>query len=139
MGFPKTYATTILSNVFKAGNTIALLSSINGDSYSEVSGTGYARYTIKAGDFITIDGVTTTNQHILFGLAEGDGWGTAVGFAVFGSGALMYLGELTNPKPIGPNNVPVFKKYAVVDGVTEGIKVTLDVKSEATATVNETT
>lgn len=29
MGFPKAHATTILSDVFKVGNTIALLTAVN--------------------------------------------------------------------------------------------------------------
>ena len=138
MGFPKTKATSILSDVFKTGNTIALLTAVNTetDTYTEASGAGYARYTIKSGDFAISNGVATTNQHILYGLAEAS-WGEIKGFAIFSGSTLQYLGELLESKPVGENTVPVFKKYAVVDGVTEGIKVTLDVVTEATTTVTE--
>ena len=144
MGFPKTHATSILNNVFKVGNKIALLSAVDtdADTYAKVSGTGYADYTIQTGDFTTTSGVTTTARHILFGLAEGEGgWGTAVGFAVYSgtsltSSTLLYLGKLVESKPIGKDTVPVFKKYAVVDGVKEGIRVTLDVVDESSVNVN---
>ena len=46
MGFPKTKATSILSDVFKANNTIALLTAVDttADTYTEASGT-YLRST----------------------------------------------------------------------------------------------
>lgn len=52
MGFPKTKATAILSSVFKVGNTIALLTAVDveNDAYTEASGAGYKRYTIRSGD-----------------------------------------------------------------------------------------
>lgn len=52
MGFPKTKATSILSDVFKANNTIALLTAVDveNDAYTEASGAGYKRYTIRSGD-----------------------------------------------------------------------------------------
>lgn len=134
MGFTRAKATSILSDVFKSGNKLALLTAVDpaNDSYTEVSGDGYARYTIQNGDFSTSAGVTTTAQHILFGLAEGS-WGTVVGFAVFSGTSLLYLGELMEAKAVGANTVPVFKKYA--DG--EGIRVSLDAVEEAAAAVNE--
>lgn len=135
MGFPKTKATSILADVFKANNTIALLTAVNtkADTYTEASGAGYKRYTIKSGDFAVNAGVATTDQHILYGLAEGS-WGTIVGIAVFSGSTLQYLGELTPAKEVGGNTVPVFKKYA--DG--EGIQVTLDVVTAAAVDVTET-
>ena len=135
MGFPKTKATSILADVFKANNTIALLTAVNakGDTYTEASGTGYKRYTIKSGDFTVSGGVATTAQHILYGLAEGS-WGTIAGIAVFSGSTLQYLGELTQAKAVGENTVPVFKKYA--DG--EGIRVSLDVVTAAAVDVTET-
>lgn len=137
MGFPKAHSTTILSDVFKAGNTLALLTAVDTekDTYTEASGDGYKRYTIRSGDFTTSQGVTTTAQHILYGLAEGD-WGTIAGIAVFGGSTLKYLAELKSPKPVRDNTVPVFKKYDEAAG--EGIKVTLDVESSVNASVNET-
>lgn len=140
MGFPKTKATSILSGVFKAGNKLALLTSISGESYKEASGKGYTRYEIKSGDFTTDQGVTTTAKHILFGLAE-ESWGTIAGIAVFAGSSLEYLAALEEPKPVGANTVPVFKKYVEDNGngQMEGIKVTLDVETTASASVNETT
>lgn len=137
MGFPKAYASTLLSNVFKSGNKIALLTAVDttADTYTEASGKGYARYTITTNDFSTSGGVTTTAQHILYGLAE-ESWGTITGIAVFGN-SLLYLAELEEPKAVGKDTVPVFKKYNAENG--EGIKVTLDVVSSATASVTETT
>lgn len=139
MGFPKTKATSILSDVFKANNTIALLTAVDttADTYTEASGTGYKRYTIKSGDFAVSGGVATTAQHILYGLAESS-WGTITGIAVFSGSTLQYLGELTQAKTVGENTVPVFKKYAVVDGVTVGIRVSLDVVTTAAVDVTET-
>lgn len=136
MGFPKVKATSILSDVFKANNTIALLTAVDttNDTYTEASGTGYQRYTIKSGDFTVNSGVATTAQHILFGLAESN-WGTIAGIAVFSGSTLQYLGELTPAKEVGANTVPVFKKYA--DG--EGIRVTLDVVTTAAVDVTGTT
>lgn len=135
MGFPKTKATSILSDVFKANNTIALLTAVNteADTYTEATGTGYKRYTIKSGDFAVSGGVATTAQHILYGLAESS-WGTIAGIAVFSGTTLQYLGELTPAKAVGENTVPVFKKYA--DG--EGIRVSLDVVTAAAVDVTET-
>lgn len=137
MGFPKTKASAILSSVFKSGNKIALLTSINTstDAYTKASGTGYQDYTIKEGDFVTSNGVTTTAKHILFGLAEGS-WGTVVGIAVFAGSSLEYLGELKSSKAVGANTVPVFKAYN--EGTGEGLKITLDVVSSGTMNVNET-
>lgn len=139
MGFTKVKATTILSGTFKAGNKLALLTAVDteNDTYTEVAGTGYARYTIQTGDFTTSNGVTTTAQHILFGLAEGD-WAVGdtkvVGIAVFTSGgSLEYLGELAEAKEVGINTVPVFKKYA--DG--EGVRITLDVVTSASVNVTD--
>lgn len=139
MGFPKGYATTILSNVFKAGNTIALLSAVNtkDDTYVKCSGAGYKDYTIQTNDFVTKEGVTTTNRNILFGLAESS-WGTCVGIAVFGSG-LLYLAELNEPKPIGEDTVPVFRTYADATATEpqKGLKITLDVETTGTMSVND--
>lgn len=55
MGLSKTKTTSILSDVFKTNNTIALLTAVDTivDTYTEASGTGYKRYTIKSGDFVT--------------------------------------------------------------------------------------
>ena len=133
MGFPKTKATSILSDVFKANNTIALLTAVDTDqdTYIEANGPGYGRYTIRSGDFSVSGGVATTAQHILYGLAEGN-WGTIVGFAVFAGSALQYLGELEEAKPVGENTVPVFKSYAQ----GQGIRVSLD-EAEAAAAVSE--
>lgn len=146
MGFPKAYATTILSNVFKAGNHIALLTAVNtaSDSYTEASGASYRRYAIKGAgsgrnaDFTTNKGVTTSTETILFGLAE-ESWGTIVGIAIFTGltgGTPLYLAELKKPKTVDENTVPVFKKYN--ESKEEGIKVTLDVESSVNASVNET-
>jgi len=137
MGFPKSKATSILSAVFKAGNKIALLTAIDvtNDTYTEVTGEGYERYTILSGDFTTDKGVTTTAQNILFGLAESN-WAVGdkqvVGIAVFSSsGTLEYLGELLNPKEVGVDSVPVFKTYNAE--TNEGIRITLDVVSAVAA------
>lgn len=136
MGFPKTKATSILSGVFKAGNTIALLTAVGEDSGTEASGTGYKRYTIQSGDFTTSGGITTTAKHILFGLAE-ESWGTIKGIAVYSSSSLEYIAELKEPKVVGADTVPVFKKWD--ESIKEGIKVTLDVVTSASASVTETT
>ena len=140
MGFPKTKATAILKAVFNTGNKIALLTAVSGDSYTEVSGTkdsnGYERYTIKASDFSTTNGVTTSADNILFGLAL-ESWGTVVGIAVFSGSSLEYLAELKVPKMVAEDTVPVFKKYNEAD--EEGIKVTLDVVTAASASVTGTT
>lgn len=137
MGFPKAHSTTILSDVFKAGNTLALLTAVDTekDTYTEASGDGYKRYTIRSGDFTTSQGVTTTAQHILYGLAEGN-WGTIVGFAVFSSSTIKYLAPLVNSKEVYANTVPVIKKYDEAKG--DGIKITLDVVTSAAASVIET-
>lgn len=136
MGFPKVKATSILSNVFKANNKIALLTAVDtkNDTYTKASGVGYQDYTIQSGDFATADGITTTARHIFFGLAEGS-WGTAVGIAVFAGSSLEYLGELKQAKAIGPNTVPVFKAYN--EGSGEGLRITLDVVTAASMNVNE--
>lgn len=142
MGFTKTKAKSVLESVFKPGNKIALLTAVNtaADTYTEASGKGYERYTIQSGDFVTNYGEnggaeSTTAQHILFGLAE-ESWGTIVGIAVFGSG-LDYLAELKESKTVGADTVPVFKAYD--KSKEEGIKVTLDVSTSASASVTETT
>lgn len=137
MGFTKTKATSILSEVFSSGNKIALLTAVNTetDTYTEASGSGYARYTIQSGDFRVSNGVATTDKHLLYGLADEEGgWGTIKGLAVFSGSSCIYLGELTQEKPVGKDTVPVFKKYNESAG--EGIKVTLDVVSVAGASVN---
>lgn len=139
MGFTKSYATTILNNVFKQGNTIALLTSVDtkNDTYTKCSGKSYKDYTIQNGDFDTNDGITTTKRNILFGLAEED-WGTCVGIAVFGGG-LLYLAALSEPKVIGQDTVPVFRAYAEASGSTpqKGLKITLDVVTSGTMSVND--
>ena len=138
MGFPKSHATTILADVFKQGNTMALLTAVDteNDTYTEASGLGYARYTLKSGDFTWSMGVATTAQHILYGLAEGS-WGNIVGFAIFGGGTLKYLAELKEAKNVSADKVPVFKKYNAATG--DGIRVTLDVVTAASMSVTETT
>ena len=140
MGFPKSYASTILGNVFKAGNTIALLSAVNteNDTYTKCSGDGYKDYTILNGDFTIANGIVTTARNILYGLAEG-GWGTCVGIAVFGGSSLLYLAELSESKPIGKDTVPVFRTYAAASGSTpqRGLKITLDVVTTGTMSVND--
>lgn len=134
MGFPKAKATSILKAVFNTGNKIALLT-----SGGEVSGSkktnGYERYTIEGSDFSVIDGVATTNDNILFGLAT-ESWGTIVGFEVYSGSGLEYTAELKEPKTVGANTVPVFKVWD--EGKQEGIRVTLDVETAATASVSET-
>lgn len=132
MGFTKSYANTVLSNTFAVGNTIGLLKSVNTETgtYSELSGTGYARYTIKNGDFTASGGVIQTNSNLLYGLAE-SAWGTAVGLAVFKGSEVLYLAELTSPVAIAIDTVPVFKKFDADKGT--GIRVTLDVVSAASA------
>ena len=137
MGFSKQHATSVLSNVFAVGNKIALLSAVNTetDAYTEMSGTGYARYSIKSGEFTTSNGITTTAQHILFGLAE-SAWGTCKGIAVFASnGSLLYLAPLKEDKQIGKDTVPVFKKYNASNG--DGLRITLDVVTAGTMSVND--
>ena len=140
MGFTKSYATTILSNVFKSGNTIALLTAVNtaSDTYTKCSGAGYKDYTIQAGDFTTTNGITTTARNILYGLAE-DAWGTCVGIGVFSGGSLLYLAALSESKVIGKDTVPVFRAYAEASGSTpqKGLKITLDVVTSGTMSVND--
>ena len=140
MGFTKNHATSILSNVFKAGNTIALLTAVNTatDTYTKCSGTGYKDYTILSGDFVTDKGVTTTGRNILFGLAESS-WGTCVGIAVFSGGGLLYLAPLSESKAIAKDTVPVFRTYAEASGSEpqKGLKITLDVVTSGTVSVND--
>lgn len=136
MGFPKSYATTILQGVFGAGNEIALL--LGADPVTnEVVGTntnGYVRYTIKSGDFDFDEGAATTAKNILLFLAT-EYIGTITHFAVWGNGTCKYVGELNEAKPVGKDTVPVFKIYNETD--KEGVKVTLDVVTTASASVND--
>lgn len=140
MGFPKSYSTTVLNDIFSKDNQIALLTAIDteNDTYEEPTisaTTGYQRYIIKDGDFSVNDGVATTAKHILLFLAL-EYVGYIVGFAVFsGNGTtLKYLGELAG-KTVGENTVPVFKIYDESKG--EGIKVTLDVKTTSSVSVTD--
>jgi hypothetical protein len=139
MGFPKAKATSILKAVFNPGNKLALLTAVDGDSGTEVSGSkatnGYERYAIKATDFEVINGVATTKDNILFGLAT-ESWGQIAGFAVYSASGLEYIAELKEPKTVGANTVPVFKVWD--EGKQEGIRVTLDVETAAAASVSET-
>ena len=137
MGFSKQHASSVLSSVFAVGNKIALLSAVNTetDAYTEMSGTGYARYSIKSGEFTTSNGITTTAQNILYGLAE-SAWGTCKGIGVFtSSGSLLYLAELKEDKPISKDTVPVFKKHNADNG--DGLRITLDVVTTGTVSVND--
>ena len=137
MGFSKTHATSILEDVFKKDNMIALFESVNTDTdaYTEMSGTGYKRYSIKGDEFNTSKGITTTVDNLLYGLAEGD-WGTCVGIGVFsGSGSLLYLASLAAAKYIAKDTVPVFKRWN--ESTKDGLKITLDVVTAGTVSVND--
>lgn len=124
MGFPKAKANSILTEAFKVGNTIQLLTAIdtNAESYTKMTGPGCEPYVIKDGDFKTVDATITNQKNLLLFLAEAD-LGIATGFAVFNGGTLQYFGELVEAKTVRLNTVPVFKRQAT----GEGIKVTLDV------------
>lgn len=136
MGFPKAKANIILTDAFKVGNTIQLLTSIDTDaeSYIKMSGAGCEPYVIKDGDFKAVDATIINQKNLLLFLAEAD-LGIATGFAVFNGGTLQYFGELVEAKTVSLNTVPVFKRQAT----GEGIKVTLDVVSVAAVDVQEST
>lgn len=126
-----TQAQSILTGIFKAGNTIALFTSDpNTGVYTEPSASSYARYSIKSGDFATNDNAIYTARHLLFGLAEQE-WATSANpvkaFGVYSGSTLIYWGMLTTAVAVTADTVPVFKVYNASTG--EGIKVTLDVAS----------
>lgn len=133
MGIVKSEATSILGNIFKTDNKIALLTEldVSEETFTEVTGSvdtnGYKRYTIQSGEFYIYGGVATSSDNILLGMATGN-WGTIVGFAVYSGSSLKYLAELTEAIPIDGSVdpvVPVFRAYNKEKGT--GIRVTLDV------------
>ena len=125
-----TRANSILTDIFKAGNTIALSTTDPNTAFTKPSAPSYAPYTIKSGDFEAADSAITTKNHLLYGLAE-ESWGTIVAFGVYSGSSLIYWGLLTNPVTVDLDTVPVFKIYNEAKG--EGIKVTLDVATAAGA------
>lgn len=123
-------AASILSDIFKSGNTLALSTSDPNSSFSEPSAESYKRYEIKSGDFKISGGVATTANHLLYGLAT-ESWGTIQAFGVFNGNTLIYWGLLNSSVSVPVDTVPVFKIYN--DAANEGIRVTLDVASTASA------
>ena len=128
-------ANAILTDIFKAGNILALLKGDpNAHDYSKPIAPSYNNYVIQSGDFVAEDGAITTARHLLFGLATEEWASTSEpikAFGVYANGTIIYWGMLTTPVAIPADTVPVFKVYNKEKG--EGIKVTLDVVATASA------
>lgn len=121
-------ATSILNEIFGTGRIIHLSTTqptATGGNFTKPTGSDYAGYTIKSGDFTIANGVVKSAKHLLFGLATTD-WGTITHFGVFNNATCEYFGKLTEAKPVTANTVPVFKIFDDTKG--EGIKVSLDVE-----------
>lgn len=134
MGIAKSQFNNILGNIFTAGNTIQLFSTMPNENETgmvKISGASYAPYIIKSGDFSVNSGVVESKKNMMFYLCEESaGHGTAVGFGVYNSsGSLLYFGEFTDTMPITYNSVPTIKRY---NGAGEGIRITMT-STEATA------
>ena len=128
MGIAKSLFNGILNNIFSAGNTIHLFSTVPDEDTEaggvRVSGASYLGYTIGNGDFSVSNGTATSAKNMMLYLCEeSGGHGTARGFGVYSGNNLYYFGEFSDPVSIGYNTVPTIKKYNASKG--EGIKITM--------------
>lgn len=123
MGIAKAQFNSILSNIFKSGNTIRLFSAMP-DEDTETGGVTVGQsYTIQSGDFTVSSGQATSTKNMMIYLCETSGGdGTAVGFGIYSGSTLLYFGAFSSAMAIGYNTVPTIKKY---NGAGEGVKVTL--------------
>lgn len=123
MGIAKAQFNSILTNIFKSGNTIKLFSAMP-DETTETGGVTIGQsYTIASGDFTVNSGTVTSTKNMMIYLCETSGGdGTAYGFGIYSGSTLLYFGEFAAAMPIGYNTVPTIKKY---NGAGEGVKVTL--------------
>lgn len=130
MGIAKSQFNSILTGIFKQGNTIRLYSTMP-DETTEAGGvliggpnSTEKMYTIGSGDFTTGQGTAQSAKNMMMYLCETSGGdGTAVGFGVFSGSQLLYFGRFSNPMPIGYNTVPTIKKYDAQKG--EGVLITM--------------
>lgn len=121
MGIATNKFQTILTDIFKTGNVIKLLS----DASSEANVTVLAgkTHTIESGDFVVSGNIAKSNQNMLFYLYEGAEAITATGFGVYNGSYLQYFGEFETPMVIEYNDVPTIKAYDADKG--EGIYIKL--------------
>lgn len=136
MGIAKAKFAQILGDVFAEGNRIELFATVPDETTEsggvKISGTGYAAYEIKSGDFNVSGNTVTSAKNMMFYLCESeDGHGTAYGFGVYSGNSLLYFGSFREPMPITYNTVPTIKKYN--ESLKEGVKVTLT-STEVSAT-----
>lgn len=140
MGIAKDQFDSILSEIFKKGNTIELYREVpdeiteqGGEKISEKAGTGsYKPYEIQTGDFTVSKGVVTSARNMMLYLCEdynnNTGHGTAKGFGVYNGYKMLYFGKFVDgngvekPMEIGYNTVPTIKKY---NGSDEGVHITM--------------
>lgn len=129
MGIAKSQFENILSNIFKAGNTIKLYSTMPSESTESGgvligSGTADKTYTIQSGDFTCAGGTAQSAKNMMMYLCETTGGdGTAVGFGVFSGSTLLYFGQFSTAMYVDYNTVPTIKRYDATKG--EGVLITM--------------
>lgn len=126
MGIAKAQFKSILSNIFKVGNTIKLFSSMPDETTETGGATIGQSYTIQSGDFtISSDGseAYSTRNMMIYLCETSGGDGRAYGFGIYSGSSMLYFGEFSESMPISYNSVPTIKKYDASIG--EGVKVTL--------------
>jgi len=134
MGIAKAQFNSLLTSIFKAGNTIRLLAVMPNESTESGALPIGQMYTIQSGDFTVSGNEVISAKNMMMYLCETKdssgnptGDGTAVGFAVYSgtSTTLLYFGEFTNAMEVAYNTVPTIKKYNDQIEPKEGVKVTL--------------
>ena len=126
MSVTKTYANTMLSNLFASGYIGLSLTQPNdegGNVTEPVAGSGYARVAAANGNFTATAGTITNRGYIYFPEATA-AWGTVLYLCVFDGSAssarLRYYGALTTPKDIEISSVPLFRPNSINVSITEG-------------------
>ena len=126
MSVTKSYANTMLSNLFSSGyiglSTTQPLD--DGTGVTEpTTAAGYARVSTGNGNFTSANGSITNKGYIYFPEATAS-WGTVMYLCVFdGSSAssrLRYFGALTSPKEISSGSVPLFRPNSINVSISEG-------------------
>lgn len=126
MAVTKTYANTILTNLFS--NAYVGLSTTqpqeDGTGVTEpASSIGYARVAASGGGFTATDGAITNRSYLYFPEATA-AWGRVLYLCVFegnsSTSKLRYYGALSTAKDIEINSVPLFRPGSINISIVEG-------------------
>ena len=126
MAVTKTYANTMLTNIFSSAyiGLSTTQPNVDGTGVTEpASGTGYARVPANNGGFTAANGNVTNSNYLYFPEAT-TAWGRVLYLCVFEGNSttskLRYFGALTTPKDITVNSVPLFRPGSINVSIVEG-------------------